>query len=48
MATTELFVDGMTCNGCSSKLTDNFLKESGISKAEVSHVSRIAKIEHSE
>jgi len=48
MATTELFVDGMTCGGCSSRLTDNFLKESGISKAEVSHVSRIAKIEHSE
>ncbi len=48
MATTELYVDGMTCGGCSSKLTENFLKENGINTAEVSHVSRIAKIEHSE
>ena len=48
MATTELYVDGMTCGGCSSKLTENFLKENGINNAEVSHVSRIAKIEHSE
>ncbi len=48
MATTELFVDGMTCGGCSSKLTENFLKEEGINTAEVSHTSRIAKIEHSE
>ncbi|MAO70341.1 MAG: hypothetical protein CL983_04590 [Euryarchaeota archaeon] len=48
MATTQLYVDGMTCDGCSSKLTKNFLNESGITSAEVSHVSRIAKIEHSE
>ena len=43
MATTELYVDGMTCGGCSSKLTENFLKENGINNAEVSHVSRIAE-----
>ena len=48
MATTQLYVDGMSCNGCSSTLTENFLKESGITSAEVSHESRIASIEHSD
>ena len=48
MAITELYVDGMTCDGCSSKLTNNFLNEAGINTAEVSHISRVAKIEHSE
>ena len=48
MATTQLYVDGMSCDGCSSTLTENFLKESGINSAEVSHESRIASIEHSD
>ena len=30
MGTTELLVDGMTCGGCSSRLTDNFMKEIGV------------------
>ena len=48
MGTTTLIVSGMTCDGCSSRLTENFLKDKDIINANISHESGIAKIEHSE
>ena len=46
--TTKLTVNGMTCGGCSSRLTENFMKEIGIINAEVNHTSGIAIIEHTD
>ena len=48
MGTTDLSVDGMTCGGCSSRLTDNFMKEIGVISAEVNHISGTATIEHTD
>ena len=48
MGTAELVVGGMTCGGCSSRLTENFLKIEGVTSAEVSHVSGLVKIIHSD
>ena len=48
MGTTELVVGGMTCGGCSSRLTENFLKVEGVTSAEVSHVSGLVQINHSD
>lgn len=48
MGTTTLIVSGMTCGGCSSRLTENFLKDKDVINANVSHESGIVEIEHSE
>jgi copper chaperone len=45
METRELHVDGMTCGGCESSVTNALLRVPGVSAVRADHVSGLVTVE---